>query len=267
MNNDKEMRPLVLVTNDDSISAPGLHVLARLAAEWADVICVAPKRPQSGKSSALTVGEALRVEETVPANAVEGVKYYTVDNGTPVDCVKIALYAIVPRRPDFVFSGVNHGSNSGVNVLYSGTMGAALEGAVEGIPSAGFSLLHHSMAADFSLSEDFVRRIMQQLRVAPPQAGVCLNINIPARVVPKGVRACRSCRGRWSDGYQRYTDPHGRDFFMLAGRFINEEPEATDTDEYWLAQGYISVVPVACDMTANADIAATSAAYDGMESL
>ncbi len=250
MENTANERPLVLITNDDSINAPGLHVLVRLTAEWADVVCVAPKYPQSGKSSSMTFMDPLRIDEVVPAEPVEGVRYYTVDDGTPVDCVKIALYTLLPRRPDFVFSGINHGSNAGVNVLYSGTMGAALEGAVEGIPSAGFSLLHHSMAADFSLSESLVRDIMGETRRDPPAAGVCLNINIPARVVPAGVRRCRACRGRWSDGYERYTDPHGREFYMLAGRFINEEPDATDTDEYWLARGYISVVPVSCDMTA-----------------
>ncbi|MDE6487114.1 MAG: 5'/3'-nucleotidase SurE [Muribaculaceae bacterium] len=254
-------RPLVLITNDDSIEAPGLHVLARLAAEWADVICVAPKRPQSGKSSAMSVGTALRIAEARPADPVPGVTYYTVDDGTPVDCVKIALYTLVPRRPDFLFSGINHGSNSGVNVLYSGTMGAVLEGCVEGIPSAGFSLLHHSMAADFSLSEAHIRDLMQQIRATPPAPGICLNINIPARVVPAGIRACRACRGRWSDGYQRYTDPHGRDFYMLAGLFVNEEPDATDTDEYWLSRGYISVVPIASDMTARAAISATATAF------
>lgn len=262
MNQTPTPRPLVLVTNDDSISAPGLHVLAALAAEWADVVCVAPRRPQSGKSSALTVTDALRVIEEHPAGAVPGVTYYSVDNGTPVDCVKLALYTIVPRRPDFIFSGINHGSNSGTNVLYSGTMGAAIEGAVESIPSAGFSLLHHSMEADFSLSEKFVREIMDKMRSNPPAAGVCLNINIPARIVPLGVRACRACRGRWNEGYRRYTSPMGHDFFMLAGRFINEEPDATDTDEYWLQQGYISVVPVSCDMTARDALPETAGIYD-----
>ncbi|MBJ2166473.1 MAG: 5'/3'-nucleotidase SurE [Muribaculaceae bacterium] len=262
MDNTTAERPLVLITNDDSIDAPGLHALAALAAEWAEVVCVAPRRPQSGKSSAMTVGEALRIAETRPDTAVPGVKYYTVDNGTPVDCVKIALYTIVPRRPDFLFSGINHGSNAGVNVLYSGTMGAVLEGAVEGIPSAGFSLLHHSMSADFSLSTDILRNIMARFRAEPPAPGICLNINIPAHITPKGVRACRACHGRWSDGYQRYTDPHRRDFFMLAGLFVNEEPEATDTDEYWLAQGYVTVVPVDSDMTARSAVAAAATTYD-----
>lgn len=262
MNHTSPDRPLVLVTNDDCISAPGLHVLAGLAAEWADVVCVAPKRPQSGKSSALTVNDALRVNEEHPAGAVPGVKYYSVDNGTPVDCVKVALYSIVPRRPDFLFSGINHGSNSGTNVLYSGTMGAAIEGAVEGIPSAGFSLLHHSWEADFSLSLSFVSELMKRIRATPPAPGVCLNINIPARVVPRGVRTCRGCPGRWNEGYQAYTDPFGHEFLMLAGRFVNEAPDATDTDEYWLSQGYISVVPVTCDMTAREALPSTAAHFD-----
>ena len=262
MDKSNKERPLALITNDDSIEAPGLHVLARLVAEWADVVCVAPKYPQSGKSPALTFMNPLRVQEMTPSDPVEGVRYYTVNDGTPVDCVKVGLYMLGDRRPDFIFSGINHGSNAGVNVIYSGTMGAALEGAVEGIPSAGFSLLHHSLAADFSLSEHYVRTLLEQIRKNPPEPGTCLNINIPSRIVPAGVRACRACKGRWSDGYERYTDPHGRDFLMLSGRFINEEPEATDTDEYWLGRGYITVVPVACDMTAAARVASLAGVFD-----
>lgn len=260
MDTAKTERPLILVTNDDSIDAPGLHVLVRMAVEHGDVVCVAPRFPQSGKSSSMTFTAPLRLREAHPADAVEGVRYYTVD-GTPVDCVKLGLFAALERRPDYVLAGVNHGSNSGVNVLYSGTMGAVLEGCVEGIPSAGFSLLHHSPDADFSLSEPLMRGILARFIANPPQTGVCLNINIPAKIVPKGVRGCRSCRGRWTDGYERYTDPMGRTFYMLAGRFVNEEPEATDTDEYWLDRGYAAVVPVTPEMTA-AGALGYAAAYD-----
>lgn len=253
MSTDTDKRPLFLVTNDDSIAAPGLHVLVEMASRHGDVVCVAPRYPQSGKSSSMTFAAPLRLREERPLGALEGVKYFSVD-GTPVDCVKLSLYTVLDRRPDFLLAGVNHGSNSGVNVLYSGTMGAVLEGCVEGIPSAGFSLLHHSLAADFSLGLPLMREVLARFVANPPAAGVCLNINVPAQIEPKGVRGCRSCHGRWSDGYQRYTDPMGRDFFMLAGKFINEEPDATDTDEYWLGRGYISVVPIAADMTAMAQI-------------
>lgn len=240
-----EIRPLVLVTNDDSIEAPGLFKLVECIPQNADIIVVAPTLPQSGKSSALTVNAPLRITSHPDVGRA---RVFTV-SGTPVDCVKLALNAIVPRRPTLVLAGINHGSNSGCNVIYSGTMGAVMEGCTVGITSCGFSLLHHSMAADFDLGLPFVKDVVAELLNKPLPEGVCLNINIPARVIPKGIRTCRAARGYWTDEYQRFTDPSGKPFYWLTGKFVNSEPNATDTDEYWLDNEYISVVPVNVDMT------------------
>lgn len=239
-------RPLILITNDDSVDAPGIHHLAECVRSLGDVYIVAPAHPHSGQSAALTVGAPLRIVEK--PSATDGVRLFTV-NGTPVDCIKLALHTIVPRQPDIIFSGINHGSNSAVNVTYSGTMGAVLEGCMQGIPSVGFSLLHHSMKADFSLSTAFVAAIAATVLEKGLPKGVCLNVNIPARVIPQGIKVCRAARGRWTDEYKRYLDPLGVPFYWLTGHFVNEEPEADDTDEYWLNRRFISVVPVTADQT------------------
>ena len=240
-------RPLILITNDDSINAPGILSLAKAVATLGDIYIVAPAAPHSGQSAALTVGAPLRITEQPSDNV--GIRCFVV-TGTPVDCVKIALHTILPRRPDLVLSGINHGSNSGVNVTYSGTMGAALEGCMNHIPAIGFSLLHHSMKADFSLSIDYVTDITRTVLERGLPEGVCLNVNIPAKIRPEGIKVCRAARGYWTDEYRRYLDPQGVPFYWLTGHFVNDEPEATDTDEYWLEHRHISVVPVLADQTA-----------------
>ena len=232
-------RPLILITNDDSIEAPGIHHLADCVRSLGDVYVVAPAHPHSGQSAALTVNEPLRINE-LPSEK-DGIRLFTVD-GTPVDCIKLALHTIVPRKPDVVFSGINHGSNSAVNVTYSGTMGAVIEACMQGIPAVGFSLLHHSMKADFTLSTAFVANIAADVLANGLPAGICLNVNIPARVIPEGIKVCRAAHGHWSDEYQRYIDPHGVPFYWLTGRFINDEPDAEDTDEYWLRCRFVSIV-------------------------
>lgn len=253
------LRPLILVTNDDSINAPGVHHLADCVRSMGDVYVVAPLYPHSGQSAAMTVGAPLRINE-FPCEK-EGVRMFTV-NGTPVDCIKLALHAIVPRRPDIVLAGINHGSNSGVNVTYSGTMGAVMEGCIEGIPSVGFSLLHHSLKADFKFSTAFVAKIVAEVLATGLPEGVCLNVNIPARVMPEGIRVCRAARGKWVDGYKRYLDPQGIPFYWLTGKFVNFEPEADDTDEYWLQRRYITVVPVYSDQSAHDMIRAIGDRFD-----
>ncbi len=252
-------RPLILITNDDSINAPGIHHLADILRSFGDVYVVAPSQPHSGQSAALTVGAPLRINEV--KSETDGIRLFTV-NGTPVDCIKLALHAIVPRRPDFIFSGINHGSNSAVNVTYSGTMGAVMEGCLEGIPSVGFSILHHSMKADFSLSTAFIANIAAEVIEHGLPKGVCLNVNIPARTIPEGIKVCRAAKGYWTDQYQRYLDPLGVPFYWLTGHFVNNEPEATDTDEYWLGCRYISVVPVSADYTAVNEIKDLAARFD-----
>ncbi|MCM1066966.1 MAG: 5'/3'-nucleotidase SurE [Muribaculaceae bacterium] len=254
-----DLRPLILISNDDSINAPGVHHLAECVRSLGDVYVVAPAHPHSGQSAALTVGAPLRIVEK--PSTIDGVRFFTVD-GTPVDCIKLALHTIVPRKPDVVFAGINHGSNSGVNVTYSGTMGAVLEGCMEGIPSVGFSLLHHSMKADFSLSTAFVANIAAKVIAEGLPEGVCLNVNIPARVIPEGIKVCRAARGYWTDEYKRYLDPLGVPFYWLTGHFVNTEPDADDTDEYWLNRRYISVVPVAADQTDKDALKAVAALFE-----
>ncbi len=248
-----------MITNDDSIEAPGIHCLVECVKDMADVIVVAPAHPHSGQSSALTVNAPLRISERV--SSYDNVRLFTV-NGTPVDCVKLGLHAIVPRKPDMLLSGINHGSNSGTAITYSGTMGAVLEACMVGVPAVGFSLLHHSMKADFSLSVEFVKEIaVNVLRHGLPE-GICLNVNIPAKVKPVGVRVCRAAKGHWSEEYCRYLDPSGNPFYWLTGRFVNEEPEAEDTDEYWLERRFISIVPVSPDMSALSEIKGMSRRFN-----
>lgn len=248
----------ILITNDDSIDAPGLRALVDCVRGMGDITVVAPAAPQSGKSSALSVNAALRINQEADYHDA---RMFTV-SGTPVDCVKLALHAICPVKPDLLLSGINHGSNSGNAITYSGTMGAVLEGTTVGIPSVGFSLLHHSMKADFGLSARFVTDIVSRVIANPLPPYTALNVNIPAHVVPRGVRTCRAARGHWSEEYVRYTDPSGNPFYWLTGRFVNEETGATDTDEYWLGQNYISLVPVTPDQTATAQIAPFADIYN-----
>lgn len=252
------MKPLILITNDDGIAASGIHKLAEMARDYGEVYIAAPAAPHSGMSSAITVSSQLQISRHAD---YQGAQVFSV-TGTPVDCVKLALHCIVPRKPDLVLSGINHGSNSGTAITYSGTMGAVLEGCMAGIPSVGFSLLHHSLKANFDLAAPFIRDMIADVLAHGLDTWTCLNVNIPALITPLGVRACRAARGHWSEEYERYTDPTGNPFYRLTGRFVNEEPEATDTDEYYLDRGYISVVPVCPDQTIAPAIPATSTRFD-----
>jgi 5'-nucleotidase len=258
MQDNQSIRPLILITNDDSITAPGIHSLAEIAVQFGDVIVAAPATAQSGQSSALGVEKPLRITEHADYC---GARMFSI-TGSPVDCVKLALNAICPRKPDLLLSGINHGSNSGNAIIYSGTMGAVIEGCTVGIQSIGFSLCSHSMQADFSLSKDIMAEIIRQTMAHPLPHHIALNVNIPAKITPKGVRVCRAAAGHWSEEYARYVDPNGKPFYWLTGRFVNEEADATDTDEYWLSQGYASVVPIDIDQTAKALISPLAKSYD-----
>lgn len=239
-------KPLILVSNDDSISAKGVHELVRALQNIGDVVCVCPELPQSGMSMAITVNRALRVKRL---EDYHGAAMYKVD-GTPVDCVKMAVDTLMPRKPDIVVSGINHGSNAAINVVYSGTMGAAFEGCAYGIPSVGFSLTSHKEDADFGPCYPVVEKIVKKVLEHGLPEGICLNVNMPSKVTEyKEIRITKGCRGRWNDRYEEYLDPAQRPFYWLAGNFVNEEPENEDTDEWCLAHGIVSVVPVKLDPT------------------
>jgi 5'-nucleotidase len=241
-------RPLILVTNDDGIHAKGLRFLSEIAKEFGDVFVVAPNKPQSGMGHAITMTKPLRMN----AVNLDGVEAWST-SGTPVDCVKLAVYEIMHRKPDLVLSGINHGSNSSINVIYSGTMSAAVEGAVEGIKSIGFSLLDHDPDADFEPAKPFILSIIKNVLEHQMPTGSCLNVNIPKGKV-KGVKISRQARGYWEDSFDVRKDPMGENYYWLKGDFVNLD-QGEDTDIWALANGYISLVPTQFDMTAHHAIA------------
>lgn len=238
-------KPLILVTNDDGVNAPGLHHLINCVTDMGDVIAVAPDGPRSGQASAITVETPLRITRH---KGYDHAEVYSV-NGTPVDCVKLAMHTVLPRTPQLIISGINHGSNSGNSIIYSGTMGAVMEGCMISIPSVGFSLLHHSIAADFSHTTEFVRNITRKVLEHGLPDQVCLNVNIPAKCTPKGVKICQASPGRWTEQYAYYVDPQGRNFYMLTGKYINTDPDNPAYDNYWLDREFVTVVPVRPDQT------------------
>lgn len=239
-------KPLILVSNDDGISAKGVHELIRSLQHIGEVYCICPEGPQSGMSMALTVNAPLRVKRL---EDYHGAAMFQV-SGTPVDCVKIGVDNLLPRRPDIVVSGINHGSNAAINVVYSGTMGAAFEGCAYGIPSIGFSLTSHNEDADFSPCLPVVDILVRKVLEKGLPEGVCLNVNMPAHVEEyKEMRVVQGCKGRWNDYYKEYEDPAHRPFYWLAGKFINEEPDNENTDEWCLSHGIVSIVPVLLERT------------------
>ncbi len=246
-------KPVILVTNDDGYKAAGLEALVEMVKPFGRVVVVAPEEGHSGMSHAITIKVPLRLKQRKRG---DDITFYTV-NGTPVDCVKLAMSQLFTNRmPDLVVSGINHGSNSSISIIYSGTMAAAIEGCLYGIPSIGFSLLDYDESPDFSASIRFGRVIVQNVLDKGLSKGCCLNVNIPVLPVKsvKGIRVARQNRGTWREEFEKRTDPRGVDYYWLTGYFLNEEPEATDTDEYWLNQGYISVVPVQVDLTSYTEL-------------
>jgi 5'-nucleotidase len=247
-------KPLILVTNDDGIHAPGLRSLVEVAKEFGKVLVVAPDKPQSGMGHAVTINGILRLDKV--EYSVDGVEAYST-SGTPVDCVKLAIYRVLGgKKPDFLVSGVNHGSNSSINVIYSGTMSAAVEGAVEGIPSIGFSLLDHDENADFKPAQTYIRKMLKSSLTLGIPKDTCLNVNIPKLSLKKinGIRVCRQARAFWEDSFEPKTDPSGKEYYWLTGKFNNED-RGEDTDEWALENGFVSVVPVQYDLTAHHAIA------------
>lgn len=238
-------RPLILITNDDGIKAGGLVALVEVAKKIGDVVVVVPNESYSAMSHAITVKHPLYVKEI---KQKKGVALYKV-TGTPVDCIKLSINKLLDRLPDIVVSGINHGSNSSVSIHYSGTMGAAREGAINGIPSVGFSLLSHSYDADFTHTKPFVKKILKHILANGLPEGTYLNVNVPNISKIKGLKVCRQAKGKWVEELIEREDPRNRKYYWLTGYFKNFEPDATDTDEWALDHGFVSVVPGSIDTT------------------
>jgi 5'-nucleotidase len=255
-------RPLILVSNDDGITSTGIRNLVEVVKELGDVIVVAPDSPQSGMGHAITVGDTLRLNES---HIFEGVKAYEC-SGTPADCVKMARHFVLKdnhRQPDLVVSGINHGSNTSISVLYSGTMSAAIEGAIEGTPAIGFSLCDYSHKADFSHSAEYVRKIVKQVLAKGLPKGTALNVNIPPKRNEniKGIRICRQANAKWVEDFDQRFDPNGRSYFWMTGNFVNFD-KGEDNDEWAIANNYVSVVPCQFDLTAHQAISLLNEQWD-----
>lgn len=245
-------KPLILVTNDDGVTAPGIRHLISIMKDLGEVVVVAPDSPQSGMGHAITIIDNLYCDKI--RSEEEGYEEYSC-SGTPVDCVKIATQEILKRKPDLCVSGINHGSNSSINVIYSGTMSAAVEAGTEGIPAIGFSLLDYGMDADFEPTTEYVRKISKFVLNNNLPKGTILNVNFPKRITEdiKGIKICRQAKAHWEEKYDKRQTPQGRDYYWLTGEFVNED-KGTDTDEWALENGYVSVVPIQFDLTAYATI-------------
>jgi 5'-nucleotidase len=241
--------PLIFVTNDDGITAPGIRAMIEVMNQLGNVVVVAPDVVHSGKGHAVTIHTPLYMDRIKIDNGKQ-IEYKT--NGMPVDCVKLGLAHAVERKPDLLVSGLNHGVNNSINVLYSGTMGAAIEGAIEGIPSIGFSLDNYDWQADLSAAKKIMEKIARQVLKNGLPAGVALNVNIPDLPVNeiKGIKIARQSMDKWNETYDKRTNPFGRDYYWLNGNFTYED-KGTDTDVYALKNGYVLVVPVQFDMTAH----------------
>lgn len=240
-------RPLILVTNDDGITAKGIFSLQKAVLEFGDIVVIAPDSAQSGMGHAITISEPLRLEKK---NYFEGVEAYSC-SGTPVDCVKLGIYEVLHRKPDLIVSGINHGANTATNVLYSGTMSAAVEGAMEGIPSIGFSLYDFAPDANFDDAMQVVKKVVANVLKNRIPTGTCLNVNIPKVNVGelKGIKVCRQAHAFWEDRFDKRMDPFNKPYYWLTGDFVDQET-SDDTDLYWIDKGYVSVVPTQFDMTA-----------------
>lgn len=241
-------KPLILISNDDGINAFGLRVLVELMQELGEVVVIAPDSPQSGMGHAITVGNTLRLAES---HIFDGVVAYQC-TGTPADCIKMGKgFVLKDRKIDLVVSGINHGSNTSISVIYSGTMSAALEGAIEDIPSIGFSLCDYSLEADFSHVKAHVKSIAGQVLKTGLPKGVALNVNFPAikKEPIKGIKICRQTRAKWQEVFDRRLDPAGREYFWLTGSFVNQD-KGEDIDEWAIEHNYTAVVPVSFDLTA-----------------
>jgi 5'-nucleotidase len=245
-------KPLILVTNDDGISAPGLRTLIKVMNTIGDVVVVAPDSPQSGMGHAITINSTLRCTKV---KFDDGPQTEYSCSGTPADCVKLGVHEILKCKPDLCVSGVNHGSNAAINVIYSGTMSAAIEAGIEGIPAIGFSLLDFSWDADFSSIESYILQITRSALTNKIPESTVLNVNFPKckKEDIKGIKICRQANAYWIEEFDKRQDPMGKEYYWMTGEFINED-KGEDTDIWALQNGYISVVPTQFDLTAHHQI-------------
>jgi 5'-nucleotidase len=241
-------RPLILVTNDDGVSAPGIQSLIAIMAEIGEVVVVAPDKPQSAMGHAITINSTLYLNKI--SKEGDSITTYSC-SGTPVDCVKLAVNEILKQKPDLCVSGINHGSNSSINVIYSGTMSAAVEAGIEGIPAIGFSLSDYDWNADFEPIKSYVKKISLEVLENGLTEGVILNVNFPKlkKESIKGIKICRQAKALWMEKFDKRKTPQGKDYYWLAGEFVNLD-KGEDTDEWALDNGYVSIVPVQFDLTA-----------------
>jgi len=239
-------QPTILITNDDGVTAPGIRNLVEAVKDLGKVIVVAPDKAQSGMGHAITIGHPLRMNKV---DIFEGVEAWQV-SGTPVDCVKLAVDKILHGKPDLCLSGINHGANHSINVIYSGTMSAAMEASIESIPSIGFSLLDYSYEADFTTARHYVRQIVSSLIKKKLDKHFLLNVNIPSVALEliKGVKVCRQAYAKYEEDFEERKDPHGKKYYWLTGEFLNFD-KGKDTDVWALKNNYVSVVPVQFDLT------------------
>jgi 5'-nucleotidase len=242
----EQREPVILVTNDDGINAPGIRNLVEAVKGLGKIVVVAPDKPQSGMGHAITIGMPLRLNKV---EVFDGIESYQC-TGTPVDCVKLAVDKVLHQKPDICISGINHGANHSINVIYSGTMSAAVEAAIESIPSVGFSLLDYSLEADFTAARQYARLIVEEMLQHPVDKHCVLNVNFPIATPDqiKGVKICRQAYAKYEEDFLERLDPHGRKYYWLTGEFVNFD-EGTDTDVWALANQYVSVVPVQFDLT------------------
>ncbi len=242
----KKEPPVILVTNDDGITAPGIRNLAEAVKDLGKVVVVAPDKPQSGMGHAITIGQPLRLHAVPFFDDIEAYQC----SGTPVDCVKLAVDKVLHRKPDICLSGINHGANHSINVIYSGTMSAAMEAAIESIPSIGFSLLDHSIEANFDAARHYARILVEKLLKNPLDKHMVLNVNFPsvATELIKGIRVCRQAYAKYEEDFIERNDPNNKKYYWLTGEFVNFD-KGKDTDVWALQNNYVSVVPVQFDLT------------------
>ncbi len=254
----KTDRPLILISNDDGFRAKGLNELVEMVRDMGDVLVCAPEDGRSGFSCAFSAKEVLYLKHR---HGEDGLQIWSC-NGTPADCVKIALARLLPpanpelgdasprRMPDIVIGGINHGDNASVNTHYSGTMGVATEGCMKYIPSVAFSVCDHSPNAEFAPCRDIVREIVGRVLKEGLPRGICLNVNIPVVPEIKGVKVCRMAWGTWGNETEKCHHPLGYDYYWMVGEYTNDEPEAEDTDNWAVTHGYIAITPTNVDVTA-----------------